>query len=223
MSDDKARQLGQVRAAIGDARREINRNNSPIARAIIKPFYMDSDSIVGTPEWADLSLIMAESLSAENKVEAEAYFVEFFNRAKEAFELPPELTSRAHENFGHFLVSKLKRPDKARTHYAEAKALSVKHGFAEASARTQLKILSIDLDASEDRQAANLKLLLTVARDEGFTSQQAFVAWTLHLEQLSRTAQGRTYARNADAALRQYFSRLLNQARATEESENCVD
>ena len=70
MTDERDRELTRVRVAIADARREINRNNSPIARAILKPFYADTDNIVGSAEWAEVSLSMGESFSAENRIEA---------------------------------------------------------------------------------------------------------------------------------------------------------
>jgi len=193
MTHERNQYLARVKAAIGDARREINRNNSPIARGILKTFYANSDDIVGTSEAAELSLTMAESFSAENKLEAGAYFQEFFDRVRSVADQSGELLMRAHENFGHFFFSVVKRPEKARAQYVEAKTLAVCNGFREASARAQLRILCIDFDASRDAQSANLKLLVCVARDEGFTSQQTLVAWALHLEKLSQSSQGRRF------------------------------
>jgi hypothetical protein len=84
------------------------KNNSPIAREILKPFYRDTDSIVGTPEWAD---VPSRWVSPS-----------------------PQKIRLKRRNFGHFLISVAKRPDKARPFYVEAKALAVAHRFAEPSA-----------------------------------------------------------------------------------------
>lgn len=196
MTDDRTRRLTAVRAAIENARREIRGNGFAVSREILRPFYRDCDDLVGTPEWAELSLTMAESFSGDNKAEAETYFNEALERIGSITDTPLQLLLRVQEHYGIFLFSVAKRPISARPRFVEAKKLAVSNGLREDSARVQLRLLLIDLEADKDPQFGNFKSLRRIAKEDGFTSQETLMAWNLHLGLLDDKKQGLRYARN---------------------------
>jgi hypothetical protein len=220
MNEDRAVRLATIRSLISNARREINRNNPARARELIRTAYQTSEDILGTVEWVDVALTLAETFLAELRIEAEPYFNEALNRLKLITDPPPELRIRACERFAHFLVSIAKRPLKARRFCEEAKALAVQHGFLEDSARSQLRLLGIDLEADKDPQYRNFQCLVRVANDSGFTSQETLAAWMLHEGALEdEKKKGLCYARNANRVQGSYFQVLLNKARNVSNSE----
>jgi hypothetical protein len=211
--DGKIDRLARVRALIGNGRREINRANPRRARELLKPVWHDCDDLVGTIEWVDLALTMAETFLAEGRAEAEKYFQEAFARLDQIHDPPAELRMRACEAFANFLFSVARRPLTARPFCEEAKTLAVTCGSKEDVARVQLRLLSIQLTADNDPQYGNFQSLMRVGNEGEFKSQEILRAWAIHQGRSEEQSQGLQYARKATNALDSYFRKLLDESR----------
>lgn len=205
-------EFSRINHSIDLARREVNRQNAPLALVHLRCIKNDVEKYVGTPSWAEFKLLLGEAFLAKGDPAAGEMLRESLDQISTLPGDHPGLMIRAKRAYATFLDRCPDLRSKARAYYVQARQLAIERGYREDSAEINLRIIKIDLHMHDSPELANFRLFKKTA-DSIYTSQEQLAAWHLHLGNTSYASKGRVFARNERVATREYFHSLLESAR----------
>ena len=205
---------GKLKHTLELARTEINRQNPHLALEYLKTVQRDVEDMAGSSAWAEHQLLSAEALSAYGDPAAETEFQEALQRISNLPVRDLGLEMRANEHFGNYLASFARRRSLARQHYESAKRVAVESSLPEDSARLQLFISKIDLEADQDPRLRSFQNLMKAAAELHSTAQEQLAAWTVYWSYDEQKKQGLVAARGAGIASVEYFLGLLTSVKS---------
>lgn len=210
-SDEVLKRLSQV---LLDARAAIDRGQSGLAIQYLGRVAKEIEGYEKTQLWLEHRLLLARAYAQQYDPVAESFFEEVRNSIPAVPSCPVEFQLELCEQFAGF-YSQFGKRTKARSLLEEAKNVSVAQGNAEETNRIQLRLVLVDLKADEDVEVENFNLMMGVAAVGGYTYGERYLAWHLHLGNVSNGNQGHAFKGKAFRATEKYFGELLATARAT--------
>ncbi len=204
-----------LRRTLDYARKEINRQNAPLALQYLDGIRHEVEELEAGPLWAEHRLLLAEAEGAKGDPVAEALFEESLERIANLSDSRGDLEMRAREHFGDYLLCFARRPSLAQPQYERAKTIAIEGRLFEESAHISLKLIRVHLEIDRDEELANYKIFRGVASRRAYTHQVQLAAWTVHGGNMGKQQVGRRFARQRTVASEEYFLELLESVRKT--------
>ncbi len=204
-----------LRHTLDYARKEINRQNAPLALQYLDGIRHEVEELGAGALWAEHRLLLAEAEGAKGDPAAEALFEEALERIVDLSDSRADLEMRAREHFGDYLLCFARRPSLAQPQYERAKTIAIEGRLFEESAHINLKLIRVHLEIDRDEELANYKIFRGVASKRGYTHQVQLAAWTVHSGNMGKQQVGMRFARQRTVASEEYFLELLESVRKT--------
>jgi len=205
--------LERIRHVLRLAQRQINQQQPDLAIESLRRIKDDVEGFPDTPEWVEHPLLLGEAFTAKHSKAAKSFLQDAEQRIARLREPEPDFNFRLHDHLGYYYQEVERKRSRARMHYEQAKNSAVKVGNGELTARTQLRIIHIDLQIDNDPEQGNLKAIRRVAREHNFLYEDQLAAWHVHLGELTEGPTSLLYARGFTKRDDQYFFDLLSSVR----------
>ncbi len=204
-----------LRHILESARKEINRQNAPLALEYLGGIRREIEQLAAGPLWAEHRLLLAEAEGAKGDPAAESLFEEALERILNLTDQRSDLELRAREHFGDYLLCFAHRPSLAQPQYERAKAIAIANRLPEEAAHIQLKLIRVHLEIDCDEELASYTTFRGVASKRGYTHQVQLAAWTVHCGNIEGQRRGMRFARKRTVASEEYLISLLESVRRT--------
>jgi hypothetical protein len=208
-----ATDISRIRGILTLARSHINQQEPDLAIETLRRIREEVESFPNTLECAEFQLLLGEAYNAKHSQHAGSFLHEAGKRIGDLPEIPLDLDHRLHYGVGYFCQQIKKKPSEARKHYEQAKEAAVRLGNSELVARSQLRIIHIDLEIDSDPELANFKSLRRVSHSRNLLCEDQLAAWHLHLGELDCSPTRLVYARGFAKRNDEYFYELLSTVR----------
>jgi hypothetical protein len=204
-----------LRHILDSARKEINRQNAPLAMEYLDSIRHELEELGEGPLWAEHRLLLAEAEGAKGDPAAESLFEEALERIVNLPDTRSDMELRAREHFGDYLLCFAHRPSLAQPQYERAKIIAIESRLFEEGAHISLKLIRVHLEIDHDEELANYKIFRGVASKRGYTHQVQLAGWTVHTGNMGKQQVGMRFARQRTVASEEYFINLLESVRKT--------
>ncbi|MDA2913859.1 hypothetical protein MYX77_07870, partial [Acidobacteriia bacterium AH_259_A11_L15] len=190
------------------ARTEVNRFRTDLARELLSGIHSDVERIEGTVAWVLYSLALAETFAASDDPAAKGFFEDALGRMNQVPDVPPDLKSHIHEDYGKYLF-RLGYRSKARLQFEAAKKVAAEQGRLEDSARMTLRLINIELELDKDPQLTSFKNMKNSALERGETHQAQLAAWHQYWGSIEAKRHAMKFGRDENVASKEYFAALF--------------
>ncbi len=205
----EAVELEKIRQVLKQAQQQINQQQPDLAIESLRRIKDQVEACSDSPEWAEWSLQLGEAYTAKHSEAAKSFLLDAKERIATLARPVLDLEFRLHDHLGYFSQEVEKKLSTARTHYEHAKDAAIKLGSGELTARTQLRIIRIELQVDTDPELENFKTLRRVAHEHNLLCEDQLAAWYQHYGDRSFDQASPLYARGMQRRTDEYFLDLL--------------
>jgi hypothetical protein len=203
----------KFRRVLDMARGCVLRGQAPQALAHLDSIRLEIDDFPGTSVWAEYMLTYAGALAAMRERGAEYSFDDAFKRISQLSEPDPALETRAHGDFGKYLLEQ-RSFKRAREQYRLAEKIAETLDQSDEDlAHFQMCLIGIELQEKRDPQLHAFQNLRRAAAMDGYTNVDQREAWFHYIDEFQRDSRQMIAARKGNEASVDYFRGVLSPIR----------